>query len=197
MSTTATVVKAVKAGFIVLDAKTGAVGRIIAFQYNPETLVRRLDGIAASAGGATSSVSAGAAQSEPHEFVGFTLALDAADKLERGDPVTQQDGLHPMISTLELLLYPQVTSLVVWVSGNKRILPVRILQLDFNELAFDATLNPTRVDVSVQLQVLKDSDFPPNSKGRALWDAHFTQLQQLAKLIDAATLAQLGLGGVP
>lgn len=186
----------VKAGFIVLDGKTSAVVRIIAFQYNPETLVRRLDGIATGAGVATSSVSAGAAQSEPHEFVSFTLGLDAADKLEQGDPVTQQNGLHPMIAALESLVYPQ-TTLLVWVSGNKRIVPVRILQLGFNEQAFDATLNPIRVEVSVQLQVLKDSDFPANSKGRALWDTHFAQLQQLAKLIDAATLAQLGLVGAP
>jgi hypothetical protein len=186
----------VKAGFIVLDGQSGAVVRIIAFQYNPETLVRRLDGVAASAGGATPSVSAGAAQSEPHEFVGFTLALDVADKLEQGDPATQQNGLYPMIAALESLVYSQA-ALLVWVSGNKRIVPVRILQLSFNEQAFDATLNPIRVDVSVQLQVLKDADFPANSKGRTLWDAHFTQLQQLAKLIDTATLAQLGLGGVP
>jgi len=39
--------KLVKAGFVVLD-QTAAVQKIIAFQYNPETLVRRLDASAAT-----------------------------------------------------------------------------------------------------------------------------------------------------
>ena len=196
--------KLVKAGFVVLD-QTAAVQKIIAFQYNPETLVRRLDASAATTSGTgVGNVSAAAhaegaaplAPPAPAEFFSFTLSLDAADKLERGDPVTQQSGLHPAIAALELLLYPQPGSLTVWVSGNKRILPVRATQLTFNEQGFDATLNPIRADVSVQLQVLKDADFPPNSKGRALWDTHFTLIQNLAAQIDAVTLGTLGLTGV-
>jgi len=52
--------KLVKAGFVVLD-QTAAVQKIIAFQYNPETLVRRLDaGAAITSGTGVGSISAGA-----------------------------------------------------------------------------------------------------------------------------------------
>ena len=204
--------KLVKAGFVVLD-QSAAVQKIIAFQYNPETLVRRLDaGSANTSGTVVGSVVAGAAaasaaahavaaaapitSSSPAEFVSFTLALDATDKLERGDAVTQQNGLLPMISSLELLLYPQPNTLALWVSGNKRIVPVRINELLFNEQAFDPLLNPIRAEVTVSLKVLKDADLPPGSHGRALWDTYYLQLQQLAKMLEASTLGTLGIGGV-
>ena len=199
MSTAPGSLKLVKGGFIVLD-KTGAVQRLLAFQYNPETLLRRLDASATIVGsggvGAVGQAAPAVPTPVPHETVSFTVTFDATDKLQRGDAVAQQSGLHPVIAALELLLYPQPGSLTVWVSGNKRIVPVRVTQLAFNEQEFDATLNPIRVDVSVQLQVLKDADFPPNSKGRTLWDAHYAQLQQFATQIDAATLGTLGLTGV-
>lgn len=203
MGTAPGFVKLVKAGFVLMDA-TGAIQKIIAFQYNPETLLRRLVASTATFAG-TGLGSAGVAQATgvapvvapvPVESVSFTLSLDAADKLERGDAVTQQNGLLPMTSALELLLTPPPGALTIWVSGSRRIVPVRITELVFNEQAFDPKLNPIRADVSVQLQVLKDTDFPPNSRGRAIWDAHYAQLQQLAKLLDAGTLAALGLSGI-
>lgn len=245
----------VKAGFVQIDA-TSAITKIIVFQYNPETLVRRLEGVAtATAGtaggvasetaaggvsagataagggvlgvgaaggitvgagipvGASASIGGGSAVSggasagaaagapavrtaEPRETVSFTLALDAADNLERGDPVTQQTGLLPIISALELLLYPTSGTLTLWVSGNRRVLPVHISEMLFQEQAFDRALNPIRAEVFVNLQVLKDADFPPDSRGRALWDAHFAVLQQLASLLTAGTLGDLGLSGI-
>lgn len=204
-------VKLVKAGFVVLDGATGAISKILVFQYNPETLVRRL--VAASTGTASTGVGgvglAGAAGAgiiaggvgapigvpSPPEVVSFTLSLDAADKLNTGDAVTQQDGLLPEISSLELLLYSP-TSLVVWVSGSHRVIPVRITEIVIAEQNFDSLLNPIRAEVQVQLQVLKDADLPAGSKGRALWDAHLATLQQLASLLPAASLSALGITGV-
>jgi hypothetical protein len=255
--------KLVKAGFVVLDA-TGTISKIVVFQYNPESLVRRLDGVVsvaappatrlpgatavggvapgagaasglAAAGGAatgaaggsassaasTGKLSAGAAgggaagavsaagaatgaaageaavfQPEPRETVSFTLALDAADKLESGDPVTQQNGLLPAISALELLLYPVGNAITVWVSGSRRVVPVRITEMQIVEQAFDPALNPIRAEAAVTLQVLKDADLANNPRGRALWDAHFATLQQLAKLVGGGTLGALGLTGI-
>ena len=179
-------VKLVKAGFVQLDATTSAVQKIIVFQYNPETLVRRLD---------AATVPAPPATPEPRELVSFTLSLDAADKLEHDDPLTKQSGLLPAISALESLLYLSPASLTVWVSGSRRILPVRITELVISEQAFDPVLNPIRAEVSVTLQVLKDADFTANSRGRALWDAHLASLRQLAQS-DVGTLAALGLTGI-
>jgi hypothetical protein len=255
--------KLVKAGFVVLDT-TGAISKIVVFQYNPETLLRRLDGVVpvapppatrspgatavggvapgagaaggvatgagvttgAAAGGASGAVSAGGAataaagggasgagsaggvaggaaagaaavlQPEPHETVSFTLTLDAADKLEAGDPITQQNGLLPAMSALELLLYPAGNAITVWVSGSRRVVPVRITEMQVVEQAFDPALNPIRAEVAVTLQVLKDADLVNNPRGRALWDAHFATLQQLAKLVGGGTLGALGLTGI-
>jgi hypothetical protein len=194
--------KLIKAGFVQLDAATAAVRKVIVFPYNPETLVRRLDGVAV--GGAPAQVpgetlAAGVGVPTlpaPRETVSFTLSLDAADKLERGDAVALQVGLQPIIAALELLLYPAAAGLTVWVSGSRRIIPVRVSELLFNEQAFDAALNPIRAEVAVTLQVLHDADFPPNSKGRALWNTYYLALQQLATEIDPGNLGALGIAGV-
>lgn len=193
--------KLVKAGFVLLDGVTGVVQRVIVFQYNPETLVRRLEAASASNAGTGLGVSKAigavpAAAPAPTETVSFTIALDAADKLQVGDPVTQQNGLLPMISGLELLLYATPGSVTVWVSGSKRVLPVRIADLVVNEQAFDPTLNPIRAEVSVSVQVLKDADLAANPRARALWDAHYAQLQQLANALGSGTLSALGLTGI-
>jgi len=44
--------------------------------------------------------------------------------------------------------------------------------------------------------VLKDADFAGNARGKAIWDAHFAILQQLAKTAAASTLATLGLTSI-
>jgi hypothetical protein len=195
--------KVVKAGFVVLDGTTGVILKIIVFQYNPETLVRRLDGTDASTApivttlpGETVPIGTPGPVAPPHESVSFTITLDAADKLELGDAVTQQNGIFPALSALELLMYPEPNTLTVWVSGSRRVLPVRINELVFNEQAFDPLLNPIRAEVSVSLQILKDSDLAANSRGRAIWDAYFLTLQQLAQALGNAPLSALGITGI-
>jgi len=191
-------IKLVKAGFVVVDVKA-AVQKIVVFQYNPETLLRRLDGgvtstppIATTLPGETVpiGVPGPSVLPVPHETVSFTIALDAAEKLETGDPVTQQNGILPALSALELLMYPQPNTLTEWVAGSKRILPVRITQMQIVEQMFDPALNPIRAEVSIALQVLKDADLANNAHGKALWDAHYNLKQQLAN----ATLSSVNLG---
>jgi len=183
--------KLVKAGFVQLDPVTSAVQRILVFQYNPEMLVRRLDGV-----GTAPPPPPGVAAA-PREVVSFTLALDAADKLQAGDAVAQQSGLLPALSALELLLYPAGGAITVWVSGGRRVVPVRITEMQIVEQAFDPALNPIRAEVAVTLLVLKDADLAKDSHGRALWDAHFATLQQLANTgFTGGTLASLGLTGI-
>jgi hypothetical protein len=181
--------KLVKAGFVQLDPVTSAVLRVLVFQYNPETLVRRLDGVS------TTPPLPAVVPAAPRETVTFTLVLDAADKLEAGDPVAGQSGILPALAALELLLSPAGNPLTVWVSGGKRIVPVRITEMQIVEQAFDPALNPTRAEVAVTLVVLKDADLATNAHGRALWDAHVAVLQQLAQTAGG-TLAGLGVTGI-
>lgn len=204
MGTTPGAIRLLKAGFLVLDA-TGTTQKTVVFQYNPETLVRKLDPVVIVAPSAATTlpgetVPIGTAgpinMPAPHETVSFTIALDAADKLQAGDAVTQQNGILPQLSALELLLYLPSNTLTVWISG-KRILPVKITSMLILEQMFDPTLNPIRAEVSVTLQVLKDADLASNSKGRALWDAYFRVMQQLANAsLTSSSLAMLGLAGI-
>jgi hypothetical protein len=117
--------------------------------------------------------------------------------LQAGDALTQQNGIYPALSALELLLYAQPNTLTVWVSGSKRVLPVRITQMQIVEQMFGPTLNPVRAEVSVALQVLKDSDLANNAHGKALWDAHYNLMQQLANAaLSGVNLAMLGISGI-
>ncbi len=172
--------KLVKAGFVQLDALTGAVTRILAFQYNPETVTRRLEVIDPAAA--------------PREIVNFSVPFDV--RPDNHDPVAQQTGILPAISAMQLLLYPAGNSLLVWVSGSKRIAPVRITEMQVLEQAFDPNLNPNRAQVAITLHVLKDVDLANNPRGLALWNAYFSEMQQLAQLFANASLGTLGLSGI-
>jgi len=175
----------IKGGFVQLDPITGIVLRLIAFQYNPETLTRRLDVIAAPPP---------SPPPPPREVISFTVSFDAADKLEVGDAAAQQFGILPTLAALQVMLSSSPTSLIVWVSGNKRIVPVRITEMQFVEQAFHPNLNPIRADVVITQVVLGDQDFTKDSRGRALVDAYLNTLQQLAQLeASDVSLASLGL----
>ena len=172
----------IRSGFITIDAKTNSIRQIIAVQHNPNTVSRTLDGAAEAPPG-----------SEPHEQLTVQLALDATTP-----PGPGQTGVYPLLSALELLLYvPAVPAnqlpLIVFVCGSRRVLPVRILQLQILEQSFDAELHPVRAEMAVTLKILKEADLAPGSSGRVLWDAHVRQLQALAATLPQATLADLGL----
>lgn len=180
--------KLIKAGFVQIDEATGQLLRIIVFQYNPETLTRNLEIVAAPPP---------APPQPPREIISFTVTFDAADKLEAGDPIAQQDGILLPLAALQVLLNFSPMTLIVWVSGNKRVVPVRITGMQFVEQAFDAKLNPIRAEVAITLQVLTDQDLANDPRGRSLLDAYLLTLQQLAQLESTnSTLAALGLSGI-
>jgi len=175
----------IRSGFITIDAETNTIRQIIAVQHNPNTVSRTLDSTAEAPPGF-----------EPHEQLTVQLALDTTTP-----PAPGQTGVYPMLSALELLLYvPAVPvnrlPLILFVWGGRRVLPVRILQLQIVEQSFDAELNPVRAEIAVTLKILKEADLAPGSPGRALWDAHVRQLQTLAATLPPATLADLGLSAV-
>src|SRR5580704_17599525 len=46
------------------------------------------------------------------QSIGFDIRLDATDKLDDGDAITEQFGIAPQISTLEQMVYPKDESLL-------------------------------------------------------------------------------------
>jgi hypothetical protein len=190
---------------------------VIVFQYNPETLTRKVQ--AQVAGGETSGRSealrlAGA----PVETITLSVEIDATDQLERPDPTAVTMGIHPQLAALEMLLYPK-TALVIanavlaalgtvelippeapltlFVWGPKRILPVRLTDFSITEESYDVNLNPILAKVGLSLRVLSYSDLPPTNPGYALFLAHQVVKETMATIGSVGNLAAIGTGEVP
>ena len=156
--------KLLRGGLVLIDPTTGAVLRIIALQYNPDTLTRSLQ-IKGVTGETGDHLEALRLKGPPVETIKVEAEIDATDQLEASDPQTIQSGLHPQLAALETIVYPtsahlnannseassgsieiapEMAPLPLFVFGPKRIVPIRISELSITEEAFDTTLNPIR-----------------------------------------------------
>jgi len=173
----------------------------VAFQYNPDTLTRKLEARAVSQEGDRGE--ALRLTGAPKETITLTIEIDAADQLEQGDPVTVANGLHPTLAALETMLYPTSASVIVndvlslvgtievipldgpmtlFVWGPTRVLPVRLTTFSITEEAHDPQLNPIRAKVELSLTVLSYQDLSPLSPGYALFLTHHIAKEALARL---------------
>ncbi len=133
--------------------------RIIIFPYNPETLTRTILPNPAATGSNELNQAAGA----PQETIIFTLRLDATDALEQANAQAASTGVYPVLSALELLLYPpqpgaDLVTLFTW--GPNRIVPVRVAALNIVESVFGTNLSPYQVSVQVTLTVTPADEVP-------------------------------------
>src|ERR1017187_7304281 len=120
------------------------------------------------------------------QSISFDIRLDATDKLNDGDVITEQFGIAPQISTLELMVYPKGESLlaaaigallgggtkgfsftrgsnpplVLFIFGRKRVLPVNINSMNITETEFSTDLNPIRASIAVNLTVIEGKSVP-------------------------------------
>jgi len=138
------------------------------------------------------------------QTLGFDIRLDATDKLNDGDTITEQFGIAPQISTLELMAYPKDESLlgtpvsallgkpkgfsftrganpplILFVFGRKRVLPVN----------FSADLNPVRATIAVSLTVIEGKSVP-YQYSKAMTEA--MSALNLATIADAANVVVPG-----
>jgi hypothetical protein len=209
----------IRAGLVLVDPDSGAVQRVIALQYNPDTLTRTLQP-QAIAGDAQDRSQALRLQGPPVETIKLDAELDATDGLEFPDqnPTVVQSGVGAQLAALETLAYPpssrliandalqasgtleilpleQPLTLFVW--GSQRIVPVRITDLSITEEAFDARLNPIRAKVSLSLRVLSVDDLGFGRKGGSLYLAYQQTKERLATRGPGGSLPALGLTGIP
>src|SRR5919107_2819213 len=94
----------IKAGIALLDPESGAVQRLIALQYNPDTLTRTL---APKSPGETADRSeALRLKGPPVETIKLEAEVDAADQLEfpAQNPTAVQFGIHPQLAALETII---------------------------------------------------------------------------------------------
>ena len=207
-----------KAGLVLIDPASGSIVRIIALQYNAETLTRKLDVQAVGEDGDRSQ----ALRIKAPAVETFTLEaeLDATDQLEfpASNAAAVEAGLFPQIATLEALVHPtssqlrnqdQLASagtleiapmempLVLFTWSRHRILPVRVTDLSVTEEAFDPNLNPIRAKISLGLRSLSVHDLGFAHRGGGLFMAYLAAKEQLARRAPGPTLADIGLERLP
>ncbi len=208
--------KILKGGLALINNETGHVERLIALQYNPETLTRsvQIKGVSGDSGDHAEALRL---KGPPIETIKLEAEIDATDQLESADSATGKNGLHAQLAVLEMIVYPTSSSLfanntkagtgsieiapmtgplTVFIFGAKRILPVRITEMSITEEAFDINLNPIRAKISLGMRVLTVDDLGFESKGGGLFMTYLQQKEQLASKATPGTLAALGINGI-
>ena len=145
------------------------------------------------------------------QTIGFDIRLDATDRLDGGDTITEQFGIAPQLSTLELMVYPKEESLlgaavsallgkpkgfsftrganpplILFVFGRKRVLPVNINSMNITETEFSTDLNPIRATIAVNLTVIEGKSVP-YMYSKAMTEA--MSVLNLANIADIANVA--------
>lgn len=208
-----------KGAFIqVKDTLLGPLPSIVTFQYNPETLGRKMEPWQPEQpSDGQGGQSAGQAQPyDPQETIDLQLVLDAADELERPaeNPVAAVSGVAGRLAQMELLLYPDPDAgglladafsalagggadavprsevpVVLFSWGAGRVVPVRITSFAVEEQAFSPTLYPVRAQVTVGLKVLTDAAFPePRTPAEELAVAAYKYTRKQRDLLAAASM---------
>ena len=207
-----------KGGIVLIDPDTSAVLRIIALQYNPDTLSRTLQIKALAEGGDRSD--ALRLTGPPVETIKVDVEIDATDQLEFPDqnPNAAQSGIYPQLAALETIVYPansqlqsnsrlasagtleivpMETPLTLFIWSTNRVLPVRLTDFSITEEAFDPLLNPIRAKVSLGMRVLSVDDLPFDHKGNSLFMSYHQQKESLANKAQGGTLNALGITRIP
>ncbi len=207
--------KLLKGGIILLNPLTGSVQRIIALQYNPDTLSRTLQ--VKGVGESSDRSEALRLKGPPVETIKLDAEIDATDQLEMADGTATQVGLHPQLAALEVIVYPtsaQLQSnnslaqsgtleiapmeapLTLFVWSKQRVIPVRITDFSITEEAFDTSLNPIRAKVSLGMRVLSVDDLGFAHKGGSLFMSYLQNKEQLAQRNRSGALGALGISGI-
>ncbi len=180
-----------KGAIIGIDS-ANPVASVVLFQYNSDTLTRNIQAQMVERGGNLPSEPM-RFKGAPTEDIKLEVEIDAADQLDRSDPVSVSMGIAPQLAALEMLVYPKSklvlansellaaggleiiapeAPLTLFVWGPQRVIPVRLSSLDITEQAYDERLNPIQAKVSLSLRVLSYNDFPRDHLGYSLFIAH-------------------------
>lgn len=206
----------IRGGIVLVDPASGQVRRIIALQYNPDTLTRTLQvqGIGGEGGDRAEAMRL---KGPPVETIKLDAEIDAADLLERGDPTVAALGIHPTLAALETIVYPSSAAvqaaesrasagsieiapaeapLTLFIWSSTRILPVRISEFSITEEAFDPALNPIRAKISLGMRVLTVNDLGLAHRGGNLFMVYFQRKEQMALQAQPGIFSTLGIGGL-
>ena len=192
----------IKGAIVGLDP-VNPLASVIVFQYNPDTMTRRLEARSTGGGDTSDRSEAFRLTGPPKETITLGIEVDATDQLEQANPLAVATGVSPTLAALEMLLYPKSVSVIanaalaqggfieiipteapltLFVWGPTRVLPVRLTGFSITEEAYDTLLNPIRAKVDLTLTVLSYVDLKITNPGYTLFMAH-----QIAKEVMATT----------
>jgi hypothetical protein len=190
-----------KGAIVSLDATTGVPLGTINLQYNPDSITRSLK--PQSVGEEPDRSELLRLKGPPIETIDCEIEIDATNQLADGDSTAMALGIQPLLSALELLVYPSSavlianealslvgtieilpmeSALTVFVWSTTRITPVRITDLKITEEAFDPQLNPIRAKVSLNMRVLNINDVGFLTPAGALYMIYQTGKEAMALL---------------
>jgi hypothetical protein len=195
-----------------------SIPRIIALQYNPDSLSRTLQVQAIGDGQDRSEVLR--LKAPPVETLKIDAEIDLTDQLETQvkNPSVLEFGLYPYLAALETLVYPRADELrsnngaagrgvleiapmeaplTLFIWSKHRVLPVRVTDFSVTEEAFDAALNPIRAKVSLGMRVLSVHDVGFDHKAGQLFMAYLRHKEELAARHQGGSITQLGLSEFP
>lgn len=189
----------VRAALVKIDPADG-LPTVIPFQYNLDALHRSLQPATVSGepGGHSETVRF---SGPPSEIITLIIELGGLGDLltPAQNTAAAQTGVYPQLYALETLIYPSLAQiqqatrmlnsgsmeiapidapLVLFVWGNKRVLPVTVQSMEVVEQAFDAQLSPLRALVSLTLRVVSYSDLDPGG-------ADYSRFMQYAEVQKA------------
>lgn len=203
---------------MLVDPQSGQVRRVIALQYNPDSLTRSLQ--VQGAGDGADRSEALRLKGPAVETYRLEAEIDAADQLEFPNQhrAVVEAGIAPQLAILESLIQPRAadllarralanagtleiapmeSALALFVWGANRIAPVRVTDFSITEEAFDPALNPIRAKVSLSLRVLSVDDLGFDHKGGGLFMAYLQSRERLAGKAATVGFDALGIGGLP
>ncbi len=181
---------------------------LIVFQYNPETMTRRVDARTTGRQDGGDKTEALRLAGPPTETITLNVEFNAADQPDVTPTV------YPALSALEMLLYPKSAvviantalallgnteiiapqaPLTIFVWGPQRVLPVRLTGFSITEEAFDPNLNPIQAKVDLSLYVLSYNDLQISNPGYFLFLAHQIAKETLATQNVGSVVPNLGI----
>ena len=205
-----------KGGLVQVDPETARVLRVIALQYNPDTLTRTLQ-VQATGGDGGDRSQALRLKGAAIETIKLEVEIDAIDALGTADRDAVALGIHPQLAALEDLVHPRADDLqandalagagvlevlpleaplTLFVWSKQRVVPVRVTDVSVTEEAFDVALNPIRAKVSLGLRVLSVDDLGFKHRGGTLFMAYLRNKEALAAASKSVPLSQLGVEGL-
>ena len=209
--------KLLKGGLVLIDPETAMVQRIVALQYNPDSLSRsfQIKGVGAEGGDRSEALRL---KGPPVETIKVEAELDATDQLEFAEAKATSVGIHPQLAALETIVYPtsgqllannrlaqagkleitpMETPLTLFVWSKTRVVPVRLTEFSVAEEAFDPDLNPIRAKVSLGMRVLTVDDVGFTHKAGTLFMSYLQVKERLAAQSQGGSLNVLGIGAIP